>query len=59
MGVSRSRKWKMDRQYNDQKKKNIRTNNDLQNITQKIKDRVVRTQQKCGGEEGGCKLGCS
>ena len=28
---------KKDRQYNNQKKKNIRTNNDLQNSTQKTK----------------------
>ena len=30
----------MDRQHNDQKKKDKRTNNDLQNTTQKTKDRV-------------------
>jgi hypothetical protein len=34
--VIRSRKSK-DRQYNGQKKKNNRRNNDLQNITQKLK----------------------
>ena len=32
-GVFRIRKWK-DRQHNGQKKKDKRTNNDLQNITQ-------------------------
>ena len=31
--VSRSRKSKKDRQYNGQKKKENRTNNDLQNTT--------------------------
>ena len=34
-GVIRSRKSKFDRQYNGQKKKDKRTNNDLQNMTQK------------------------
>jgi hypothetical protein len=34
-GVIKSRKSKKDRQYNGQKKKNKRTNNDLQIITQK------------------------
>jgi len=33
--VIKGRKSKMDRQCNDQKKKYKRTNNDLQNITQK------------------------
>jgi len=32
-----------DRQHNGQKKKDKRTNNDLQNNTDKIKDRVTRT----------------
>jgi hypothetical protein len=32
-----------DRQHNGHKKKDKRTNNDLQNITYKIKDRVTRT----------------
>ena len=36
-GIIRSRKSK-DRQYNGQKKKDKRTNNDLQNTTQKTKD---------------------
>ena len=40
--VIRSRKSKMDRQYNGHRKMN-RTNNDLQNITQKINDRATRT----------------
>ena len=36
-GVIRIRKSKKDRQHNDQKKKNIRTNIDLQNIHLKLK----------------------
>ena len=36
-GFIRNRKGK-DRQYNDQKKMDQRTNNNTQNITQKIKD---------------------
>jgi hypothetical protein len=32
--------------------KSKRTNNDLQNITQKTKDRTTRTQQKTGAPEG-------
>jgi hypothetical protein len=31
-GVIRIRQWKKNRQHNDQKKKDKRTNNDLQNI---------------------------
>ena len=42
-GVTRIRKSKKDRQHNDQKKKDKRTNTDLQNITHKTKDRVIRT----------------
>ena len=37
------------RQYNDEKKKTKKRNNDLQNITQKNKDRATRTPQKTGG----------
>ena len=33
----------MDSQYNDQQKKGKRTNNDLQSIIQKAKDRATRT----------------
>jgi len=40
--VIRSRKSKY-RQYNGQKKEDKRTNNDLQNITQKTKDQVTLT----------------
>jgi hypothetical protein len=38
----------MDRQRNGQKKKNKMTNKDLQNITQKTKDRATRTPIKNG-----------
>jgi hypothetical protein len=37
---------KKDRQHNDQREKDKRTNNDLQNITHKTKDRVTRTPIK-------------
>jgi hypothetical protein len=39
----------IDRQYNFRKKKNKRTNNDIQNITQKTKDRATRTPLKTVG----------
>ena len=48
-GVIRIRTSK-DRQHNGQKKKEKKTNNDLQNITQKTKDRVTQTPLKTGGE---------
>ena len=51
MGVIRISKSK-DRQHNDQKKKYKRTNNDLQNITHKTKDRVTRTPIKTGVKSG-------
>ena len=51
-GVIRSRKLK-DRQYNDLKKKDKRTNNDLQNITQKNKDRITGTPLKKPGVNSG------
>ena len=38
IGVIRIRKSKKDRQHNSQKKKDKRTNNDLQSTTQKTKD---------------------
>ena len=43
-GLTRSHTPKKDisRQYHEQNKKAKRTNNDLQNITQKIKDRETR-----------------
>jgi len=49
-GIIRIRKSKKDRQHNGQNKKEIRTNNDLQSITHKTKDRVTRTPVKTGGE---------
>jgi len=39
--VIRIHKSKKDRQHNGQKKKYKRSNNNLQNITQKTKDRVT------------------
>jgi hypothetical protein len=51
-GVIRYCKSKKDIQYNGQKKKVKRTNNDLQNITQKTKDRATRTPQKQGMNSG-------
>ena len=47
--VIRIHKSKKDRQLNGQTK---RTNNDLQNITQKGKDRAARTPIKAGDELG-------
>jgi CRISPR/Cas system-associated protein Cas5 (RAMP superfamily) len=41
--VIRIRKSKKDRQHNGQKKKDKKTNNDIQNIAQKTKDQVTRT----------------
>ena len=38
----------MNRQHNGLTKKNTSTNKDLQNITQKTKDRATRTPQKQG-----------
>jgi hypothetical protein len=49
-GVIRICKSKKDRQHNGQKIKDIRTNNDLQNITQKTKDRATWTSLKPGSE---------
>jgi len=45
-GKIRSCKSKKDRQYNDQNKRNKRTNNDVRNTTQKTKDRETRTSLK-------------
>ena len=42
----RSRKSKTDRQCNGHKKKDKRTNNDLQNFTQKTNDQATRTPTK-------------
>ena len=49
-GVIRNRKQKKDRQHDGQKKKDKRTNNDLQNITHKTKDRETGTPLKTGNE---------
>jgi hypothetical protein len=46
----RIRILKKNKQHNGQKKKDKRTNNDLQNITHKTTDRVTRTPLKTGGE---------
>jgi flagellar motility protein MotE (MotC chaperone) len=46
---SRIRKSKKDRQYNGQKKKNTRTNDDLQSTTQKTKHLEKRTPLKPEG----------
>ena len=40
-GLFRSRKSKRNRQHNDQERKDKRTDNDLQNTTKTIKDRVA------------------
>jgi hypothetical protein len=50
-GVIRSRKSK-DKQNNGQRKRTKWTSNDLQNITQKTKDRSTRTPLKTGDELG-------
>ena len=49
-GVIKIRNSK-DRKHNGQKKKDKRTNNNLQNITHKTKDRVTWTQLKTVGEQ--------
>jgi len=43
-------KRQKNRQHNGQQKKDNRTNNDLQNITYKTKNRVTRTPLKIDGE---------
>jgi hypothetical protein len=50
--VIRIRKSKNNRQHNGQKKNGKRTNNDLQDIRIKLKDRVTRTPLKTGGKPG-------
>ena len=52
----------MDRQYNDHKKKNKGTNNDLQNITEKTKDRATRiplNQYRYNVEKSNIKFICT
>ena len=48
--VIRIRISRKNRQHNGQQKKYKRTNNDLQNITHKTKDRVTRTPLITGDE---------
>ena len=48
-GLTRNCKSKKDRQYNGQTKKNQKTNNDLQNTSQKTEDRTSRTHTKNWG----------
>ena len=48
--VIRSRKLKKDRKHKVRKERYNRTNNDVQNITQKTKDRTTRTPQKTGDD---------
>jgi len=50
--VIRIRMSRNDRQHNGQKKKGKKTNNDLQNITHKTKDRITRTSPKTGVNSG-------
>ena len=50
MAKRETTQWPKDRQHNGQKKKDKRTNRDLQNITYKTKDRVTRTSLKTGDE---------
>jgi mannose-6-phosphate isomerase-like protein (cupin superfamily) len=49
-GTIRNRISKKNRQHNGQKKKDKRTNNDIQNTSQKTKDRTTRIPLKTGGE---------
>jgi hypothetical protein len=53
-GAIRIHKSKKERQHNGQKKKDKRTNIDLQNITHKTKDRVIRTPAKYRGHKITC-----
>ena len=60
-GVSRIRKSKKDRRYG-QNEKDKRTNNNLQNTTEKTKDRVTQTSLKTGCEfmcSGRLNISCS
>jgi hypothetical protein len=52
MAKRQTTQWPKDRQHNGQKKKYKRTNNDLQNITQKTTDSATRTQLKTGVNSG-------
>jgi hypothetical protein len=60
-GVIRIRKSKKDRRYG-QNEKDKRTNNNLQNTTEKTKDRVTQTSLKTGCEfmcSGRLNISCS
>jgi hypothetical protein len=57
-GVIRIRKSKEERQHNDNKKQNNMANNDLQNTTQKTKERATRTPLQTEGTHELCKA-CS
>ena len=48
-GVITIGKSKKNRKHNDEKKRDKKTNNDQQNITQKTKDRVTRNPVKTWG----------
>jgi len=50
-GIIRNRKSKI-RHHNGQTKKDKRTKNSLQNITQKTKDRATRIPLNIGGQTG-------
>ena len=50
--VNRNRNWKKDIQHNGQNERDKRINNDVQNTTQKTKDRVTQTQQRNWGWTG-------
>ena len=52
-GVTRRSRKSKGRQYNGQKKTEKRTNTNLQNITNKTKDRATRTPLKTGVNSGG------
>ena len=60
--VIRIRIWKKNIQHNGQTKKDKRTNNDIQNVHKKTKDRVTPTLLKSGGElrcSGRVSISCS
>jgi len=48
-GAIRNRKSEKNRQYNGQKENDKKSNNNVQNITQKTNDRTIQTPLKSGG----------
>jgi len=50
-GLIRGSTSNIDRQYNGQNKKDTKDKTDLQNITQKNKDRATRTPPKTGSDK--------